>query len=328
MFFFPIADLSKTSNRKRHAKTQKIGIDDKPEVKKIKIHDVKPKGKKQLLEVIVESPVIDNEAIPDQTKKFQCEHCGKSFNSKDNYNLHITIHMKIPHGKQICKMCTKCFISIDDLIVHMNEKHKDTPISQQSQFEQDYKDDANDQTKETKPVKKVAAKPFKCSYCGSKFSQKHNLKTHIKKKHENDEKKHSCPHCGLKFLLIQTLDNHIDTEHKENVIDIEIMKSEENLETNSKSVDEESYNLDTSSKVSMSKPFTCHHCKEAFSSERNMELHIDFHHELKNEEKNPYKCLECDFSCLKKEEFSTHISSVHEVKKPYECSKCNALMEN
>ena len=138
------------------------------------------------------------------------------------------------------------------------------------------------------------------------------------------EKKHSCPHCGLKFLLIQTLDNHIDTEHKENVIDIEIMKSEENLETNSKSVDEESYNLDTSSEVSMSKPFTCHHCKEAFSSERNIELHIDFHHELKNEEKNPYKCLECDFSCLQKEEFSTHISSVHEVKKPYECSKCNA----
>ena len=137
------------------------------------------------------------------------------------------------------------------------------------------------------------------------------------------EKKHSCPHCGLKFLLIQTLDNHIDTEHKENVIDIEIMKSEENLETNSKSVDEESYNLDTSSEVSMSKPFTCHHCKEAFSSERNMELHIDFHHDLKNEEKNPYKCLECDFSCLQKEEFSTHISSVHEVKKPYECSKCN-----
>ena len=73
----------------------------------------------------------------------------------------------------------------------------------------------------------------------------------------------------------------------------------------------------------MSKPFTCHHCKEAFSSERNMELHIDFHHDLKNEEKNPYKCLECDFSCLQKEEFSTHISSVHEVKKPYECSKCN-----
>ena len=35
--------------------------------------------------------------------------------------------MKIPRGKQICKMCTKCFISIDDLIVHMNEKHKDTP---------------------------------------------------------------------------------------------------------------------------------------------------------------------------------------------------------
>ena len=36
-----------------------------------------------------------------QTRQFQRENCGKSFNSKDNYNLHLTIHMKKIHGNQI-----------------------------------------------------------------------------------------------------------------------------------------------------------------------------------------------------------------------------------
>ena len=37
--------------------------------------------------------------------------------------------------------------------------------------------------------------------------------------------------------------------------------------------------------------------------------------------KKPYKCLKCDFSFLKKEELSTHITSVHEMNKPYNCLK-------
>ena len=48
-----------------------------------------------------------------------------------------------------------------------------------------------------------------------------------------------------------------------------------------------------------------YHCNEIFSSERNVELHIDFAHELKNRNgEKPYKCLKCDFSFLKKEELS------------------------
>ena len=252
-----------------------MGIDNKPEEKKIKI------------------------------RKFPCEDCGKSFNSKDNYNLHSSIHKEKPHGNQICKVCCEYIIGIDDLLVHMDENHKDTLCKVCSRYfcsidellahmDEKHKDtpnedNANDQTKENKPVK--AAKTFKCSYCVSKFSQKHNLKTHVKKKHENYiEKKHSCPHCGLKFLLIHTLDNHIDTEHKENVDENEESKRINEVESevvtkHDKLVHEENYNidtvpLDTSSEQELSMSiFTCHHCNETFSSERNVELHIDFHHD-------------------------------------------------
>ena len=37
----------------------------------------------------------------------------------------ITIHVKRSHGNQICKVCSKTFISIDDLISHMDENYKD-----------------------------------------------------------------------------------------------------------------------------------------------------------------------------------------------------------
>ena len=83
----------------------------------------------------------------------------------------------------------------------------------------------------------------------------------------------------MKFLLIHTLDNHIDTEHKENV--------DEN---------EESYNLDTSSELSMSKKaeseaesdlsgidlklgtFHCDLCTEMFSSDYISVLSVCRHH--------------------------------------------------
>ena len=85
----------------------------------------------------------------------------------------------------------------------------------------------------------------------------------------------------------------------------------------------DSINLDTSSEpeLSTSKKFTCHHCKEVFSSEWNVKIHIDFYYDVENHDgKKPYKCLKCDFTFLQKEELSTHITSVHEIEKPYKCS--------
>jgi hypothetical protein len=83
---------------------------DRPKRKKelpVKLHEPEQIAKKAK----VESPFItNNEAIPqvqqsnnrdklqmgpedcNKSKKFQCENCWKSFNSKDNYNLFLLYH--------------------------------------------------------------------------------------------------------------------------------------------------------------------------------------------------------------------------------------------
>jgi hypothetical protein len=60
-------------------------------------------------------------------RRFQCEKCEKSFKCKDNYNLHVTIHIEKTLGNQICKLCAGRFDTIDNLMVHMKATHKDTP---------------------------------------------------------------------------------------------------------------------------------------------------------------------------------------------------------
>ena len=74
-----------------------------------------------------------------KTRKFQCDNCGKSFNSKENYNLHATIHMKKIHDNQICQVCSKSFITVDDLLVNMEEAHKDTNLQSSSHFDKTFK---------------------------------------------------------------------------------------------------------------------------------------------------------------------------------------------
>ena len=39
----------------------------------------------------------------------------------------------------------------------------------------------------TSSTNKVSAKKFQCSYCDSKYSQKHNLKAHVKKFHDKND---------------------------------------------------------------------------------------------------------------------------------------------
>ena len=43
---------------------------------------------------------------------------------------------------------------------------------------------------------------------------------------------------------------------------------------------------------------------------------------LVHEEKNPFKCEICDFSCAQRNVLKVHVASVHEGDKPFNCDIC------
>ncbi|CAB4054760.1 KRAB [Lepeophtheirus salmonis] len=69
-------------------------------------------------------------------------------------------------------------------------------------------------------------KPFQCAFCGNKFTQPANLRTHMKKKHpEMNCKGNKCPHCGEAFTSIVAVHQHVLDDHQNLVAE-----ARENLE--------------------------------------------------------------------------------------------------
>ena len=332
---------------------------------KTKIANPKSSEAEQINIVVEENQKNDRS----KTRKFQCENCGKSFHSKDNYNLHLTIHMKKIHGNQICKVCTRQFVSIDDLVTHMEEAHKDTKCIVCSRYfvsivdllehiEEAHKDTSNEdganhQTKKTKPIKKVAAKKFKCLFCVSEFSWKHNLKTHIKKKHENhidtehkDIEKNPKIACDEnEFENVESFSknsNEIDIEKNPKIMDDVTQKHEINDtlkgSDDSKKTKKEMFKISNHSrspskrrKILPSKfnnkencnsggKFQCPYCKSKFSQKHNLKTHVKKKHDEK---------IGLDTHVQQKhEDKHTKIhdkkqESLHMEKKPFKCTELN-----
>mgnify|MGYP001226677606 CR=1 FL=1 len=175
-----------------------------------------PKAKKTKFEPSVNS---DNKAIPPiavhvQTDKktFKCEICEKTFKCKDNYNLHAGLHSEKIHGNEICRICSKSFPSIDDLMIHMENNHPES---------------IKIQSENTTEISNTSTR-FQCSYCPSNYAQKTSLNTHLKQKHEENWKlkasskrsanKFQFPYCENKYAQKHTLNMHVKKKHKENVI--------------------------------------------------------------------------------------------------------------
>ena len=132
------------------------------------ISQVQQSNSSEKLEIIHDDTFTERKKV--KAKKYQCESCGKKFHSKDNLNLHLSIHIQKSHGNEICKLCNKTFVTIDDLMAHMVKNH--TPKYHETNVNSDQDIVSNS------PQKKSSKEPkrFQCPYCKSKFSQ--NLLLH------------------------------------------------------------------------------------------------------------------------------------------------------
>jgi len=57
-------------------------------------------------------------------------------------------------------------------------------------------------------------KPFTCSYCGTRYKQKADLKRHVSMKHTQTAPKFECEHCKKTFGRKSELNRHVSTLHK------------------------------------------------------------------------------------------------------------------
>ncbi|CAG9831861.1 unnamed protein product [Diabrotica balteata] len=111
--------------------------------------------------------------------KFSCGECGKNFFTKHTLGVHQKMHGGPPYP---CKICRKSFSKRNVLKLHMRCHSGE--------------------------------RPFLCTNCGAKFSQRGHLNTHIKLKHSS-EKPFECNQCDKKFAIKSHLSAHTRTHSKD-----------------------------------------------------------------------------------------------------------------
>lgn len=204
----------------------------------------------------------------------------------------------------MCVYCTLEFDSIDDLTFHKNI-HKDEE------------------------------RPYKCLFedCNLTFRDKAAVRAHFVV-HKNS-KKYSCSICAKKFNIKQNLMTHLKGIHK--------LKNDEatsnglqgvvDSSENEKSGNEDNDCLDIVKKFKIEydiyrdiDPLTCEYCFKHFSTEEEMESHLESH----EDDKKPYKCPDecCTITFLRKSYLQKHYYMHIQTSTEYKCQYCQKILKN
>ena len=108
---------------------------------------------------------------------FKCDHCEKTFRSKNGLNSHMkSIHLK----SFACDVCQKCFNSEPNLRRHKASEHNLDAL-------------------------------YKCEPCGKAYAWKDSLDYHIRSIHLKEE--YACKYCTLTYKGQGSLRNHVQAVH-------------------------------------------------------------------------------------------------------------------
>ena len=291
-------------------------------------------------------------------KAFQCAKCKDDFPHKTNCVGHLkrihnivldTMEQYVSEGLILLK--SKAAIeSIGDVESHDKNDQNDLELDdanitnpdtdlQDLQTERFLNEDHfvdDDQMPENDKPKIVLehdtnSKMFQCGQCDKKYSQKQNLRNHIRGIHQKSSKQH-CTKCGKKFPKSYNLRRHLRAVHfgykyecgqcqkqlssafalKKHVTKIH-MKT---LKSNPDSFDEE----------------LCECCGEMFKSKEALKTHMDAYNELEQNEDtdlpdlNPELCESCGQMFETKEALESHIQNEHNKSK--ECYLESELCES
>ena len=138
-------------------------------------------------------------------KPFECQHCGKRFQSNGELKIHIRTHTGDKPYK--CQHCGRAFSQNGSLQNHIRTHTGDKPYKCQhcgKAFSQNGSLQSHIRTH-------TGDKPYKCQHCGKAFSRNGILQIHIRT-HTGD-KPYKCQHCGKAFSQSGGLQSHIRNQH-------------------------------------------------------------------------------------------------------------------
>ncbi|EFA05700.2 Cdc2 kinase-like protein [Tribolium castaneum] len=171
---------------------------------------------------------------------FKCEYCGKCFDGKSHFKIHVEAHKN--NRPFLCNVCGKTFNYNTSLIYHMRihtgeKKYVCSFCGLRYRMGTTLKRHVRTHTKE-RPfgcqycVKRFSSKnelvnhemvhlgirPYQCKYCERCFTKSVNLDTH----YLTHSGPHECQYCVKTFLEIRFLKMHLKRVHKE----LEVMTDE------------------------------------------------------------------------------------------------------
>ena len=147
-----------------------------------------------------------------------------------------------------------------------------------------------------------------------------------------------CKNCSLQFGKKYVYDLHLKLVHGEKIeVKKEPLNSEETFKRHQTSEDKVS-------DLVVHKSIQCNICDATFKTQRNLKIHTNSVHEVKNKPINsketfqepqagekehlvvhkPIKCHICNAHFKTQRNLKSHTNSVHEGKKPFNCSICDA----
>ncbi|XP_041664476.1 gastrula zinc finger protein XlCGF26.1-like [Cheilinus undulatus] len=148
-------------------------------------------------------------------------------------------------------------------------------------------------------------KPFRCSICGKKFSDKDTLTNH--KSLHSDQKRFSCSVCKKKFYWRKDILTHMRTHTGEKPYSCSYCGS--GFTQNS--------HLAAHLKVHTGeKPFSCFVCKASFRMKKSLVEHMRIHTGEK-----PFDCQMCGKRFVQKTHMRRHLL-VHTGERPFVCTVC------
>ncbi|XP_071084910.1 zinc finger and BTB domain-containing protein 14-like isoform X2 [Haliotis cracherodii] len=137
----------------------------------------------------------DNEADYSNDAQYVCQDCGKSYDKRHSYQMHVKRYHTNP--AMLCTYCSKRFFSRHDLQRHI--------------------------------VTHTGIRPFTCDICGAKMYTLTTLKSHVKHKH-GQPFLYFCKHCGKGYNDSNAwLAHEINHQHQDTSQDLYLSSGDQNI---------------------------------------------------------------------------------------------------